>query len=76
MTKLPENLRSEQDPNLPARQLLPNVKNIEQKMLAKCQYVEYLTLLNSSLNVKKSDRGGTGEHENRELVDPPPRFIS
>jgi hypothetical protein len=76
MTKLPENLLSEQEPNLPARRLLPNVKNIEQKKLANCQYVEYLTLLSSSLNVKKSDRGGTREHGNRELVDPTPRFIS
>ena len=54
----------------------PNVKNIEQKKLADCQYSEYLTLLTSSLNVKEFDQGGTGEHENRELVDRPPRFIS
>jgi hypothetical protein len=56
--------------------ITPNVKNIEQKKLADCQYSEYLTLLTSSLNVKESDQGGTGEHKNRELVDPPPRFIS
>jgi hypothetical protein len=56
--------------------MTPNVKNIEQKKLADCQYSEYLTLLTSSLNVKESDQGGTGEHENRELVDRPPRFIS
>jgi hypothetical protein len=76
MMKLPENLPSEQEPNLPARGMTPNVKNIEQKKLADCQYSEYLTLLTSSLNVKESDQGGTGEHENRELVDRPPRFIS
>jgi hypothetical protein len=56
--------------------MTPNVKNIEQKKLAGCQYSEYLTLLTSSLDVKEFDQGGAGAHKNWQLGDPTPQFIS
>jgi hypothetical protein len=55
----------------PARECL---RKIEQTPTEYCQYSEYLTLLNSFPDVKKSDRGASHETKSRQLVGSAPSF--
>jgi len=50
------------------------LRKFEQRPAYHCQYFEYLTLLSSFPDVKKSEQGASHEHKSRQLVGSTPSF--